>query len=83
MPTALRDRRWFMYLPMRLVLKGHVHDFLSFKASVFAMTPDELGDLYRRTGAVGSREGEVIEDLGDWCYEEEVAAAPAPLVTST
>ncbi|MGD8374453.1 MAG: class I SAM-dependent methyltransferase [Candidatus Woesebacteria bacterium] len=67
-PPRIRDSKWFMYLPMKLVLKDTVIDFMGFKKHVFGMTEDEFSDLYKRTGHVQELQGET--DLNDHCTKE-------------
>lgn len=67
-PPRLRDSRLFMYLPMKLVLKDAVHDFMHFKNDVFSMSEEAFSDLYRRTSHVQELQGET--DLNIECTEE-------------
>jgi SAM-dependent methyltransferase len=67
-PPILRDSKWFMYLPMRLVLKDAAHDFMDFKNWVFASDNKEFGALYKRTGHVQELQGET--DLNEPCLKE-------------
>lgn len=71
-PPRIRDSKWFMYLPMRLVLKDSARDFMDFKNSFFGMTPEKISDLYVRTGAVQELQGET--DLNEACTEEILKA---------
>ena len=66
-PPIIRDSRWFMYLPMRLVLKDTVGDFMSFKDWVFQKSDKEFGRLYERTLHVQELQGET--DLNEECLE--------------
>ncbi len=54
-----------MYLPMKLVLKDTVHDFMNFKDSVFDLTGDEFSRLYERTAHMQELQGET--DLNEAC----------------
>lgn len=67
-PPRIRDSKWFMYLPMKLVLKDAAHEFMNFKQSVFSMTPKEFSGLYERTGHVQELQGET--DLNEACTKE-------------
>lgn len=67
-PPIIRDSKWFMYLPMRFVLKDTAQDFMSFKNDVFGYTPKQFGDLYGRTAHVQELQGET--DLNHACTEE-------------
>jgi ubiquinone/menaquinone biosynthesis C-methylase UbiE len=66
-PPVMRDSRWFMYLPLKLVLKETTPDFMTFKNWVFTASEDQFGDLYRRTEGVQSLQGET--DLNAACLE--------------
>ncbi len=66
-PPIVRDSKWFMYLPMRFVLKDSVKDFMTFKNSVFGMDKKEFGSLYERTSHVQELQGET--DLNIECTE--------------
>lgn len=67
-PPILRDSRWFMYLPMKFVLRGTTKDFMQFKDSVFAMDATAFEALYERTAHVQSLQGET--DLNQDCIDE-------------
>jgi ubiquinone/menaquinone biosynthesis C-methylase UbiE len=69
-PPILRDSKWFMYLPMRLVLKDTVKDFATFKDWIFTCTGKEFGELYARTEHVQELQGET--DLNDECLQQIV-----------
>ena len=70
-PPIIRDSKWFMVLPMRLVLKDAAPDFMTFKQWFYGATPAEIGDLYRRTAHVQELQGET--DLNEACTEEILA----------
>lgn len=67
-PPRLRDARWFMYLPMKFVLKDSAHDFMTFKNTVFSATKKEFSALYERTSHVQELQGET--DLNQQCTDE-------------
>ena len=67
LPPIIRDSKWFMYLPMKLVLKDSVNDFMFFKNNVFSFDKRRFGDLYKRTGHVQELQGET--DLNKECTE--------------
>jgi ubiquinone/menaquinone biosynthesis C-methylase UbiE len=71
-PPAIRDSRWFMAPPMRLVLRGSSREFMSFKNSVFDLSDDEFSDLYRRAGSVALLQGET--DLNQPCVDAILAS---------
>lgn len=47
LPPILRDARWFMSIPMRLLYKDRTHVFLTFKEKAWAMTEEEFAQAYR------------------------------------
>jgi ubiquinone/menaquinone biosynthesis C-methylase UbiE len=67
-PPRIRDSKWFMYLPMKLVLKDTVDDFMTFKQKVFTMSASEFSGLYERTVHVQELQGET--DLNQACTKE-------------
>ena len=67
-PPRIRDSKWFMYPPMRMVLGKSAGDFMTFKNSVFRMTPEQFSALYERTGDVQELQGET--DLNQACIDE-------------
>lgn len=67
-PPRIRDSRFFMYLPMRFVLKDAAHDFMHFKNSVFGADKKEFSALYERTAHVQELQGET--DLNEECTKE-------------
>ncbi len=67
-PPIIRDSKWFMYLPMKFVLKDGAHDFMDFKNWVFKKSDKEFGELYERTAHVQELQGET--DLNDACLKE-------------
>lgn len=67
-PPIVRDSKWFMYLPMKAVLKHNAHDFMTFKDWVFKSTDEEFGALYERTGLPEELQGDT--DVNDACMAE-------------
>ncbi len=67
-PPIIRDSKWFMYLPMKLVLKDTVGDFMNFKNWVFQKSDKDFGKLYERTLHVQELQGET--DLNEACLDE-------------
>jgi ubiquinone/menaquinone biosynthesis C-methylase UbiE len=47
LPPILRDARWFMSIPMRLLYKDRTHVFLTFKEKAWSMTEEEFAQAYR------------------------------------
>jgi len=47
LPPLLRDARWFMSIPFRILYKDRAHVFLSFKEKAWAMTEEEFAQAYR------------------------------------
>lgn len=66
-PPRIRDSRWFMWLPMRVVLRDTAEDFRTFKNSVFSMSDAEFGALYQRTAHVQQLQG--LTDLNRPCVD--------------
>lgn len=71
-PPRIRDSRWFMRLPMRVVLRDAADDFRTFKDSVFAMNDTEFSALYQRTAHVQQLQG--LTDLNSACIEAILSA---------
>lgn len=67
-PPRIRDSKWFMYLPMKLVLKDVSANFMTFKNEVFSMNDKQFSALYERTSHVQELQGET--DLNKACTEE-------------
>lgn len=67
-PPIIRDSKWFMALPMRLVLGSSANEFMTFKNRVFRMTPRQFAGIYRRTAKVQELQGET--DLNAACTTE-------------
>lgn len=67
-PPRIRDSKWFMFLPMRFLMKDATHDFLTFKDWVFKKSDKEFSNLYERTLHVQELQGET--DLNDQCVKE-------------
>ena len=67
-PPRLRDSRWFMYLPMKLVFGQYTRDFMEFKDRAFVMSPEEFSGVYRKVASVTELQGET--DLNEACTHE-------------
>lgn len=67
-PPGLRDSKWFMYLPMKLVLRSNTKEFTGFKDKVFRMSPHQFSALYARTAREEELQGET--DLNKACCDE-------------
>jgi ubiquinone/menaquinone biosynthesis C-methylase UbiE len=67
-PPIIRDSRWFMYIPMRFILKDATQDFMTFKDWVFTRSDEEYSALYERTGHVQELQGDT--DLNQACLDE-------------
>jgi SAM-dependent methyltransferase len=65
LPPRLRDSKWFMYLPMKLVLRDAAREFMTFKHGIFTASAAEYRALYERTNHIGSLQGET--DLNERC----------------
>lgn len=67
-PPRIRDSKFLMQIPMKLLFKESAQDFMLFKNSVFGMTKNEFGQLYERTSQVQELQGET--DLNQECIKE-------------
>ncbi len=67
LPPRLRDSRWLMWLPMKLLFRGHATTIMDFKKRAFAMSQEEFAEVYRSTADVGELQGET--DLNPRCTE--------------
>jgi len=67
-PPFLRDSKWFMYLPMKILLKDKVDIFIKFKDRAFTMTKAEFSEVYSQLATVTSIQGET--DLNNKCISE-------------
>ncbi len=68
LPPILRDSKWFMYIPMKVLFREVVEDFLHFKNTVFSMSDSQFSDLYARTKKYQEIQGE--SDLNEPCIDE-------------
>ncbi len=66
-PPIIRDSKWFMSIPMKIVLKDASEDFMEFKNWVFFSTEKEFSSLYEKTLHVQELQGET--DLNQACTE--------------
>ena len=51
-PPIIRDTKWFMWLPFKLVYKSKSHIFMNFKSKAFDMTNYEFADTYKEISSV-------------------------------
>jgi ubiquinone/menaquinone biosynthesis C-methylase UbiE len=51
-PPVLRDRRFFMWLPMKMLYKHKAHVFLDFKERAFTLSKKEYANVYREVAPV-------------------------------
>ncbi len=51
-PSAIRDSRWFMWLPFKLLFKDKADIFFSFKERAPFLSEAEFRDIYRLTAPV-------------------------------
>ncbi|MEZ5471426.1 MAG: methyltransferase domain-containing protein [Marinicella sp.] len=67
MPTVIRDSKWFMWIPFKLLFGKKAHYFFDFKTILGNITQEELLNIYRETSDVHlSRE----TDLNKGCEEK-------------
>ena len=57
-PPRLRDSKLLMKLPMVIVLRQHSLDFMTFKERFWSLSASEISELYLRTEAVQSLQGD-------------------------
>ena len=50
-PPVLRDRRWFMWGPFRLLFGRHAETFMTFKDRAHLLTDEEFRRVYEETAA--------------------------------
>jgi len=68
LPPILRDARWLMWIPMKLLFSDKIYDFMVFKGRAFEMTELEFSSVYQRTASVSELQGET--DLNQRCTTE-------------
>jgi len=49
LPPILRDSRWVMYLPMKLLFGTHTREMMDFKDGAFRLSEAEFSGVYVRT----------------------------------
>lgn len=52
LPPILRESRWFMWLPFRLLFGSRAETFMTFKERAHRLTDDEFRRVYEETAAV-------------------------------
>jgi ubiquinone/menaquinone biosynthesis C-methylase UbiE len=68
LPPVLRDARWFMWLPMRLLFGRHAAEVMDFKKHAFTMSKSQFSGVYERMAGLDDLQGET--DLNQRCTEE-------------
>jgi len=63
-PPVLRDSRWFMWIPFKLLFGDKAADFFEFKDRAFEMSFDEFRETYRSLESVHIQRD---TDLNDAC----------------
>ena len=63
-PPVLRDKKWFMWFPMKLLFKDKAELYFEFKDKSINMSEKEFSDIYEMTSAVHL---ERDTDLNDGC----------------
>lgn len=66
-PPILRDSKWFMWIPFKLLFGNKATDFFQFKDKVFDMTFEEFKGTYESLGSVHIQRE---TDLNNACTEE-------------
>jgi ubiquinone/menaquinone biosynthesis C-methylase UbiE len=77
LPPALRDSRWFVRFPLRLVFGDKAHVFLDFKQRALTMSDEEFAAVYRD---IKSNLIERETDLTDACAEAVQSDVVGPQV---
>ncbi|MGH9012879.1 MAG: class I SAM-dependent methyltransferase [Acidimicrobiia bacterium] len=72
LPPFVRDARWLMALPMRLVFREHAEVVMNFKIDAYAMTNDEFRAVYEQIRSCALAEE---TDLNDACQTRILADA--------
>lgn len=65
-PPIIRDARWFMYLPMKVLFRSNADLFLDFKAEAHSLSEKDFSKLYEVT-ATDDLQGET--DLNKACAD--------------
>lgn len=77
LPPRLRDARWFMAMPMRLVFRDQAELVMGFKERAYSMTQEEFTRAYRLTGECALTKG---TDLNEACMDRILADVIGPKV---
>lgn len=51
-PPILRDRKWFMWLPFKLIFGSKSDEFFNFKEQFHTLSDAEISDIYEKTADV-------------------------------
>lgn len=52
LPPVLRDQKWFMWLPFKLLFREKAEIFFSFKATAAGLSPEKFRDIYTQAAPV-------------------------------
>ena len=66
-PPILRDRKWFMWLPFKLLFKDKANCFFDFKDNAVRISEKEFRRIYKDTSSVHLKRE---TDLNNECIEE-------------
>jgi ubiquinone/menaquinone biosynthesis C-methylase UbiE len=66
-PPILRDQKWFMWLPFKLLFKDKAHIFLNFKNIALQISEEEFCRTYEEVSSVGVQRE---TDLNKGCITE-------------
>jgi len=66
-PPIVRDSKWFVIIPLKILFKDKAHIFMEFKSKAFEMTEIEFSEMYKEIEPVllGER-----TDLNNACINE-------------
>jgi len=70
-PPAIRDARWFVWVPMFLFFRSEAGDVTRFKDTAFALDEADFRDVYRR---IAGSEVHGDTDLNEACIERILAS---------
>lgn len=51
-PPILRDRKWFMWMPFKVLFKDKAHIFFNFKNIALQISEEEFHQIYEKTASV-------------------------------
>jgi ubiquinone/menaquinone biosynthesis C-methylase UbiE len=52
LPPLIRDAKWFIWIPFKLLYRDRSNDFMNFKRRAFDLSEEEFSYIYRRVAPV-------------------------------